>query len=518
MGALSIILPIILLVSLILDYLYSVAKENAFEIVRKMGMGYNIANTFDSFIYFGKLETPDEQIGLNGNIAPTKDMIKKLKKYGFKTIRFPVTWMYFIDDEGNISPEWMARVKEVIDIIINEKLYCILNVHSDGLYIGWISGLESKDKYINLWKQIANEFKDYNEYLIFESMDYAYFIDYDFYEFDYKTLLILNQAFVDTIRKSGGYNTERLLIIAGANVDLEMTCSSKYKIPVDQSNKLAISIHYFSPYNFIYDYYYEPYNWTDIENITYMSGPKLNWGNSLEYNDFFKDLELMITNFIDKGIPIIISEVGVLTKQNKELESIREYLYILFSVTSNMDGIICCLWDTSNEYFGDMNFYDRTNDIWYDEKLKNNFIQISKGKSINPMKFFINTNFESTDIIMNYDSFLMNIEKRKVLKIFINVKLTGVLFEDVEFPIQTNNKNGDVIEIYYGKNNVKKQYDGTSIITIDVSRKECYDFVEATIISGMKYITLNNMTLEFEKSFMSIDYKSLKNAISNYVK
>jgi hypothetical protein len=249
-----------------------------------------------------------------------------------------------------------------------------------------------------------------------------------------------------------------------------------------------------------------------------MSGPKLNWGNSLEYNYFFKDLELMITNFIDKGIPIIISEVGVLTKQNKELESIREYLYILFSVTSNMDGIICCLWDTSNEYFGDMNFYDRTNDIWYDEKLKNNFIQISKGKSINPMKFFINTNFESNDIIMNYDSFLMNIEKRKVLKIFINVKLTGVLFEDVEFPIHTNNKNGDMIEIYYGKNNVKKQYDGTSIITIDVSRKECYDFVEATIISGMKYITLNNMTLEFEKSFMSIDYKSLKNAISNYVK
>ena len=152
MGALSIILPIILLVSLILDYLYSVAKENAFEIVRKMGMGYNIANTFDSFVYSGNLETPDEQIGLNGNIAPTKDMIKNLKKYGFKTIRFPVTWMYFIDDEGNIKPEWMKRVKEVIDIIINEKLYCILNVHSDGFYIGWISGLESKDKYTNLWK------------------------------------------------------------------------------------------------------------------------------------------------------------------------------------------------------------------------------------------------------------------------------------------------------------------------------------------------------------------------------
>jgi len=128
MDVLSIILPIILLVSLILDYLYSIRKKTSFEIVREMGMGYNIGNTFDSFSYYKNIKTPDEQIGLNGNIAPTKEMIKKIKKFGFKTIRFPVTWMNFIDDEGNINSEWMAKVKEVIDIIIKEKLYCILNV------------------------------------------------------------------------------------------------------------------------------------------------------------------------------------------------------------------------------------------------------------------------------------------------------------------------------------------------------------------------------------------------------
>ena len=121
MNALSVILPIILLISLILDYLYGIAKKNSFEIVRDMGMGYNIGNTFDSFSYYKEIEIPDEQIGLNGNIEPTKDMIKKLKKYGFKTIRFPVTWMYFIDDEGNIKSEWMKRVKKVIDIIIEER-------------------------------------------------------------------------------------------------------------------------------------------------------------------------------------------------------------------------------------------------------------------------------------------------------------------------------------------------------------------------------------------------------------
>ena len=80
MNVLYAILSIILLVSLILDYLYGMAKKKTFEIVREMGMGYNIANTFDSFIEFTDLDSPDEQIELNGNIAPTKDMIKKLKK------------------------------------------------------------------------------------------------------------------------------------------------------------------------------------------------------------------------------------------------------------------------------------------------------------------------------------------------------------------------------------------------------------------------------------------------------
>ena len=152
MNTLPVILSIILLVSLILDYLWSLQKGNSFDIVRKMGIGYNLANTFDSFSYFKDLETPDEQIELNGNIAPNKDMIKKLKKYGFKTIRFPVTWMYFIDDKGNIKSEWMVRVKEVVDIIIKEKLYCILNVHNDGFYTNWlIEGLEVIDKYIILF-------------------------------------------------------------------------------------------------------------------------------------------------------------------------------------------------------------------------------------------------------------------------------------------------------------------------------------------------------------------------------
>ena len=92
---------------------------------------------------------------------------------------------------------------------------------------------------------------------------------------------------------------------------------------------------------------------------------------------------MMKNTFVNKRIPIILNEVGVYTEQKKEIESIREYLYTVFSISSDFNGIISCLWDTSNKNFGEMNFYDRENDKWYDDKLKENFLQISRGKYIN---------------------------------------------------------------------------------------------------------------------------------------
>ena len=103
-------------------------------------------------------------------------------------------------------------------------------------------------------------------------------------------------------------------------------------------------------------------------------------------------------------------------------------------------------------------------------------------------------------------------------KIIINARTNGVLFVDFDFKVYTYDKNSYSIQIYFGKENSKKQYDGTQIFTIDVSKIECYSSIEVEIIRGMENITLNNLTLEYEESFQSIDYKSFKNAISKYIK
>jgi len=519
MNALPYILVAIILLSLIFSYLSMINNKNSFEIISDMGIGYNLGNTFDSFdVNIYEMNSPKEQITLNGNTLPTKNMIKKIKKYGFKTIRFPVTWLYFIDEYGNINSEWMLLVKEVVDLIIKEELYCILNIYNDGYYIYWLSyGMVSKDKYINLWSQIANEFKNYNNYLIFESMGDVYFENPITFNYDYDTLFNFNQAFVDAVRNSGGNNIERLLLVSGAYDELDLTYSPEYKIPIDPSNKLALCLHYFEPILFTRESYFEPYNWTDGNGIVSTYEPTLSWGNQEEYYHIITDFELMKNNFVNKGIPIIINEVGVYTEEQKNLESIREYLYTIFSISSDYDGIMCCLWDTSNKEYGDMNYYDRENDNWYDEKLKEIFIQISKGKYVKPTDFYVKTHFETVNNPYFDGTIQIKIGSRKALKIILNVRLTGTLFVDLDFAIYSYDAFGKVFQIKFEESNGKKQYDGNSIFTIDISKVKCYEYMLVTISFGEKYIKLNSLTVEFEESFQNIDDKSYKIAISKYI-
>ena len=426
-----------------------------------------------------------------------------------------VTWIYFIDEYGNINSEWMLLVKEVVDLIIKKGLYCILNIHEDGDYGNWLSyGMEAKDKYINLWTQIANEFKDYNNYLIFESMNEVYFYTPK-YDYDYDTLFNLNQAFVDTIRNSGGNNIERLILVAGASNELYNTISSKYKFPVDPSNKLALSLHYFDPSPFTKGIYYEPYSWTDYSGTAYYYGPILSWGDEVDYFQMITNFEIMKNNFIKKGIPVIISEVGVFTKERKKLESIREYLYMIFSMSLDYDGIMCCLWDTSNKEYGDMNYYDRENDKWFDEKLKEYLIQILKGTYFKPIDFYIKINSETKINPFSSGNLQIDMRDRKALKIILNARLTGTLFIDLDFGIYSQDAFGRSFKINYEKSNGKKQYDGTYIFTIDVSKIKCYQYIQVTKYYGS--ITLNNLTVEFEENFQSIDYKSYKAVMSNYI-
>ena len=506
-----------LVASLIFSYLDISKKKKALEIVNDMGIGYNLGNSFVSFKYdeFGnpiniseEINSPNDQITLLGNPIPTKGLIKNIKKNGFKTIRFPVTWINFIDDFGKINSEWMSRVKEVVNWIIENNMYCILNLYHDGSPPNWLSkGISAKEKYINLWTQIADEFKDFDEYLIFESMSSVLFYvrrDY-FYTYDYITFLNFTQAFVNVIRNSRGNNKERLLLIPGFNNNLELTCSDNYLMPIDPSNKFAISINYYAPTGFT----------STFSNNFLISLDT--WGTDADYSELITNIETLKNTYINKGIPIIIGEVGVITESNKKIESIREYLYAVFAFSSEYNGLMACLWDTSNKTLGEMNFYNRAINKWYDEKIKENLMEILKGKYIKSSEYYIITNKQTITSVDNFGNMVLKIGKNKPLTIILNAKLEGKLFVDLEFFMECCDKDGERLEIEFGENNGKKQYDGTYYFTVDVANIDCYEYIEVFIWEGADLITLNNLTVFFEEKFRSFDYKGFKYAISNKI-
>ena len=503
MNYLLILSIIVIGLSFIINFFSISFTKNAMETVNDMGIGWNLGNSFDSYKLGREIKKPDDQITLWGNKLPTQKIFSNIKKYGFKTIRFPVTWYHFMDESGNVSKEWMSKVKEVVNWIINSKMYCILNLHYDGAEGVWLyEGIRAKQKFDNLWRQISNEFKDFNEYLIFEGMN-----DSLGDNFDYMILLSLTQSFVDIVRNSGGKNTNRLLIIPGLKQDFELTCNPDYKFPIDPFKKFAISIHYYMPSTFTREGNDNPWTYKDDNGEIHIINPKTKWGGEIDYKDLFSYFEYMKFYFLDKGIPIVITETGVMTEQRKDPSSIREYLFAVFSMSSDYSGIMSCLWDNSNKKYGQVNYYDRENNKWYDEQIGDNFKKIANGNYVKISNFFSQKNYDiiTTPDSNGYLTIRIGI-KKKIIKVIFNVNINTTYISAVGFGLVTYTKDGiwDSQRIFGSSG--KKNYDGTYSYTIDTINKDFNNQVEIQKWWGHNLTTFNYLKIEFNENYNFFDY------------
>ena len=211
--------------------------ETAKDAVKNMGVGWNLGNTLESVNWDGKdgwnwASPADHEIGWGQSITKP-ELMKMMKEAGFGAIRVPVTWFQEMDANGKVNDAWMKRVKEVVDYVIDNGMYCILNVHHDtGAHdLHWVVADEtyynnSKTKFEALWKQIAEVFKDYDQHLLFEAYNemldakncWNYPTSTGTYNADYakKSLEAVNnyaQSFVTSVRATGGNNATRNLIV-----------------------------------------------------------------------------------------------------------------------------------------------------------------------------------------------------------------------------------------------------------------------------------------------------------------
>ena len=349
------------------------AAENTWDeldqtaITAAMGMGWNLGNQLEA----SSNKVPNETAW--GNPTITEDLIKAVKAQGFNTIRIPVSYLSKIGDapDYTIDSAWLDRVQEVVDYVVGNDMYAVMNIHGDGYYTvdgGWLLCVddnqdEIKAKYEAVWKQIADRFKDYDEHLIFESMNEEFDNTYGRPNKDgYANINEYNQIFVDTVRGTGSNNTKRWLLLPGWNTNVEYTAGSYgFVIPEDKlcesdGKRIMISVHYYDPYNFTLD---ENSSSAKTQWGKYATENFDNWGQE-DYVD--SQMQKLHDTFVAEGYPVIIGEMGVQDKTHLS-ESFNEYRrywleYVVKSAKTN--GCIPVYWDNGWNGKNGFGLFDRT--------------------------------------------------------------------------------------------------------------------------------------------------------------
>lgn len=333
----------------------------ALEATRLMGNGINLGNT---------LEACDNNVGIKTN-APlsyethwgqpktTQAMIDGMKAAGFDTIRIPVAWMtnatHLYEGDYTIDADYMDRVEEVVRYARKAGMYVIINDHWDGGWYGMFGSESAETRalameaYKGMWQQIAERFRDYSDYLIFESANeelggrfdensplycsdsvVTYLTDDERYALTNE----INQTFVDVVRATGGNNATRFLLIAGYSTDIDKTCDDRFQMPKDTADsKLMVSVHYYDP-------------WSYCGASSAVSATK--WGKVSDYEYMDQQLAKM-TKFTEAGYGVVIGEYGALPCSDGLKDNTLAY-HTAFLDACTKYNLTNCLWDCSGLY------------------------------------------------------------------------------------------------------------------------------------------------------------------------
>lgn len=269
--------------------------ESAKDAVKNMGVGWNLGNTLDAVNWEGtdgwNWSSPSEHEQGWGQPVTKPELMKMMKEAGIGAIRVPVTWFQEMDADGKVNDAFMKRVHEVVDYVIDNGMYCIINVHHDtGDHdLHWLVADGSvyssvKAKYEYLWEQIATEFKDYDHHLLFESYNEMLDSKNTWNEPSDKTdgyNAINNYAksFVSAVRATGGNNAERNLVINTYSASNSPAAMKALELP-EESGHIIFQIH----------------NYPDWQSESH----------ARELVDYL--ISTIKTNLMSKGAPVIVGE------------------------------------------------------------------------------------------------------------------------------------------------------------------------------------------------------------------
>jgi endoglucanase len=333
---------------------------SATKLVADIKVGWNLGNTLDAVKFGSNLPVPELETAWE-NPVTTKEMITAIKDAGFNAIRIPVSWTKCTDSDYNIREDWMERVTEIVNYAVDNDMYILLNTHHDGYAFKLIGNITASiNAFRKIWEQIACNFQNYNEKLIFEALNEPRTSGSSAEwnggtSAEHANLNEYYKVFVKIVRSCGGNNDKRFLMINSYAASGLSEAMKGLKIPADTAqNKIIVSYHAYEPYDFALNEKSSVKTW--------------NKSSGSDTSPITSRINLAYNLFVSNGIPVVIGEFGALDKDNESARAAWAEFYVKSAAEK---GIKCFWWDNG----GDFKIFDRNNNTFTYPKIKNGLLR-----------------------------------------------------------------------------------------------------------------------------------------------
>jgi endoglucanase len=303
------------------------AKTDVFAINKLIGRGINIGNS---------LESPNEG---EWGVTLKEEYFQLIKDAGFNSIRLPVRFDCHAMNEPpyTIDPNFLNRIDWAVKNALSRNLALVFNMHN--YYSLYSDPNSQKEKFIAMWKQLAERYKDQPNTLLFELLNEP---QENLKVAEWNTILKETLA---VIRQS---NPDRAIVIGPANFN-DIYKLKTLELPKEDRN-IIVTFHYYSPNRFTH----QGAHW--VKDANNWLGMK--WtGSQAEKLLVAKDFNIAVNWSKENSRPIYLGEFGAFNKANMEY---RVLWTKCVADTAAEDGFSLSYW----EFCSGFGMYDAENNSW----------------------------------------------------------------------------------------------------------------------------------------------------------
>ncbi len=245
------------------------AQISSYEMVKQMGRGLNLGNVLSAPIEGNWSPEVREPYFIDVAAAGFTNVRIPMDFFGARTTGDTSGYSSAAGTAGNytgtadnyiVSSIYLDRIEQVIEWSLNQGIVTIIDFHGSNLKSEFIYTFDSEEteythptsakraadyqKFIAIWAQIADRFKNHSENLLFEVINEPYF------HMSRADMDALNTDVLTVIRGSGGSNgTRNVIITGGTGTSHEAPLQIKPSI-ISGDTYLIATFHYYQPFDF----------------------------------------------------------------------------------------------------------------------------------------------------------------------------------------------------------------------------------------------------------------------------